>query len=49
LVTDFGQTHHEIPTEGLKRFVRELLTNGITQEEINVMLCVNPCNLLGID
>jgi hypothetical protein len=49
IVTDFGQAHHEIPTEGLKRFVNGLLEYGITPEEINVMLCKNPCNLLGID
>jgi hypothetical protein len=48
LVTDFGQTHHETPTDGLKKFVRELLVNGISQEEIHVMLCMNPCSLLGI-
>ena len=49
IVTDFGQAHHEIPTEGLKRFVRGLLDNGIAQEEIRTMLCENPCRLLGID
>jgi hypothetical protein len=49
LVTDFGQAHHEIPTEGLKRFVKGLLESGITREEIQVMLCKNPCRLLGID
>ena len=49
IVTDFGQAHHEIPTEGLKRFVKGLFENGITREEIQVMLCENPCNLLGID
>ena len=48
LVTDFGQSHHEIPTEGLKRFVRELLASGISPEEIHVMLCTNPCRLLGL-
>ena len=48
LVTDFGQAHHEIPTEGLKRFVKGLFENGITPEEIQVMLCKNPCSLLGI-
>ena len=48
LVTDFGQAHHEIPTEGLKRFVRGLLTEGISQDEIHIMLCKNPCRLLGI-
>jgi len=49
LVTDFGQANHEIPTEGLKRFVKELLVNGINEEEIQIMLCKNPCHLLGID
>jgi len=48
LVTDFGQAHHEIPTEGLKSFVRGLLTEGISQDEIHIMLCKNPCRLLGI-
>ena len=48
LVTDFGQSHHEIPTEGLKRFIRELLASGISPEEIHVMLCTNPCRLLGL-
>jgi len=49
IVTDFGQAHHEIPTEGLKRFVKGLFENGITPEEIQMMLCKNPCSLLGID
>lgn len=49
LVTDFGQAHHEIPTDGLKRFVKELLVHGISEEEIQIMLCKNPCHLLGID
>jgi predicted metal-dependent phosphotriesterase family hydrolase len=49
IVTDFGQAHHEIPTEGLKRFVKGLCESGITPEEIQVMLCKNPCRLLGID
>jgi hypothetical protein len=48
LVTDFGQTHHEIPTEGLKTFVKELLACGMSEEEIRIMLCTNPCRLLGI-
>jgi hypothetical protein len=49
IVTDFGQAQHEIPTEGLKRFVRALFENGITPEEIQMMLCKNPCVLLGIN
>jgi hypothetical protein len=49
IVTDFGQANHEIPTEGLKRFVNGLFENGITPEEIQMMLCKNPCSLLGID
>jgi hypothetical protein len=49
LVTDFGQANHEIPTDGLKRFVKELLANGINEEEIQIMICKNPCRLLGID
>jgi len=49
IVTDFGQAQHEIPTEGLKRFVKGLFENGITSEEIQMMLCKNPCCLLGIN
>ena len=48
VVTDFGQAHHEIPTEGLKRFVKGLFENGITPEEIQMMLVKKPCSLLGI-
>jgi hypothetical protein len=45
---NFGQANHEIPTVGLKRFVNGLFENGITPEEIQMMLCKNPCRLLGI-
>jgi len=48
LVTDFGQAHHEIPTEGLKRFVSELLENKISMDEIQTMLKTNPGHLLGL-
>ena len=48
IVTDFGQANHEIPTQGLKRFVKGLFENGITPQEIRMMLCKNPCDLLGI-
>ena len=46
--TDFGQSHHVIPTEGLKGFINGLIENGIDPDEIRVMLCTNPCRLLGI-
>jgi len=49
LVTDLGQAQNEIPTEALKRFVKGLFESGITPEEIQIMLCKNPCSLLGIN
>lgn len=48
LVTDFGQAHHEIPTEGLRRFVSELLENKVSMDEIQTMLKTNPGHLLGL-
>lgn len=49
LVTDYGQPHHEAPVYAMSRFVEELLSNGIKEEQVRRMLRDNPRSLLGID
>jgi len=47
LVTDFGQSHHPSPVEGLRIFAKTMVEIGITEEEIKKMICDNPSKLLG--
>lgn len=48
LVTDYGQPHHEAPVYALSRFVEELLSHGIAEDQAVRMLQDNPKFLLGI-
>lgn len=36
------------PVEGLRSYVRSMLKEGITEKEINLMVRVNPCELLKV-
>ena len=48
LATDFGQAHNPSPVEGLTSYIRSMLKEGLTEKEINLMVRVNPCELLKV-
>jgi hypothetical protein len=48
MATDFGQPYNPEPIEGMRQYIRTLLTHGITPEEIDIMVRKNPAELLGI-
>jgi len=49
LATDFGQVFNPSPVEGLRMFILGLINQGITREEIDIMVRKNPAKLLGLD
>ena len=49
MVTDFGQTDSPMPVQGIRDFVRAMLENGITGDEITTMLCENPRRIIGAE
>ncbi len=49
LSTDLGQAVNPLPTEGLKEFILQLIKQGITQTEIDLMTKKNPARLLGLE
>jgi len=48
MVTDFGQAHNAPPIEALGQFIGDMLSNGISEYEIEQMVSVNPKQLLDI-
>jgi hypothetical protein len=48
MVTDYGQRHNLPPIKALSNFIEDMLTQGITEEEIMAMVNYNPKKLLGI-
>nr|WP_263323496.1 DUF6282 family protein [Neobacillus sp. Marseille-Q6967] len=48
MVTDYGQSHNLPPIKALSNFIEEMLTHGISEEEIMTMVNYNPKKLLGI-
>ncbi|MFB4164018.1 DUF6282 family protein [Alteribacillus sp. JSM 102045] len=46
LVTDYGQEHNVTPIKGLSRFITELVSYGVTEQEITSMIKDNPKSLL---
>jgi len=46
LATDLGQADNPSPVEGLKRFIRSMLKEGITEEEIDLMVHINPGKII---
>lgn len=46
--TDFGQLKNLTPVEGMRKFIEEMLANGITKDEIDRMIRKNPRKLLNL-
>lgn len=49
LGTDFGQKMNAHPAAGLQTYADALLAEGLTEPEIRLMACTNPCNLLKLE
>ena len=49
IATDLGQVFNPSPTEGLRIFILALMNQGITREEIDLMVRKNPAKLLDLD
>jgi hypothetical protein len=47
--TDLGQPQNPLPVEGMRLFISTLLHHGITPEEIELMVKVNPAGLLDLN
>lgn len=47
--TDLGQPQNPLPVEGMRLLIATLLRHGITAEEIETMVKVNPAKLLDLD
>jgi len=48
LSTDLGQPQNPLPVEGMRLLISTMLHHGITPEEIELMVKVNPAGLLGL-
>ena len=48
LVTDLGQAVLPHPAEGMRSFVETLMAEGISPQEVRVMLAENPARVLGL-
>lgn len=49
LSTDLGQPQNPLPVEGMRLLISTMLHHGITPEEIELMVKVNPAGLLGLN
>ncbi|MFC1909142.1 DUF6282 family protein [Chloroflexota bacterium] len=49
LSTDLGQNFNLAPAEGMRMMIATMLRCGLTEEEIELMVKVNPARLLGLD
>lgn len=49
LMTDYGQVNAPAPVDGFRTFYYLMKKYGITEEELNLMIKVNPARLLGLD
>jgi predicted metal-dependent phosphotriesterase family hydrolase len=47
--SDFGQSLHVNTIDGIRIFIRALLSFGITKEQIKVMIADNPARLMYLD
>lgn len=47
--TDFGSMLNPPPVEGMKLYIRLLLSMGVPEADIHTMLVTNPSWLLGIE
>ena len=48
ITTDLGQVGMPHPVEGMRRCILALLENGLSQKQVNYMVCVNPSRLVGL-
>ena len=48
LSTDFGQAHNPPPTEGFRMMLANMLKFGLSEDELGIMVKVNPAKLLGL-
>jgi len=48
IASDFGRPYYPGCVEGMRMFIRLLMTLGVTFEEIKTMVCHNPARLLGV-
>ncbi len=48
LGTDFGQKINPHPAAGLQTYADALYAEGMSEAEIRLMACANPCELLGV-
>ncbi len=48
LATDGGQKINPAPVKMFEQFISEMLRNGISEDDISVMISENPANLLGL-
>jgi len=46
--TDAGGIAHPTPAEGMRMFISAMLRNGLSEEEVNDMVKINPARLLGL-
>jgi hypothetical protein len=49
IASDMGQVGRPLPVDGLKKFIQDMLLTGLKDEEINLVLRVNPSNLLNLN
>jgi hypothetical protein len=49
LSTDLGQINNPAPVEGMKLLIATMLSCGLTEKEIEIMIKTNPARLLGLD
>ena len=49
LNTDLGQANNPTPVEGMKLMIATMLSCGLSEKEIEIMVKINPARLLGLD
>lgn len=49
LSTDFGQATNPLPPEGFRMMIGNMLNYGLSEEEIETVIKINPARLLGLD
>lgn len=49
LSTDFGQGVNPLPTEGFRMMIGNMLNFGLSEEEIETVIKINPAQVLGLD
>jgi hypothetical protein len=49
LSTDFGQAIHPAPPEGFRMMIAYMIQFGLSEEELEILVKLNPSKLLGLD